>query len=493
MNFSGTFIALVPPLLAIILGITTKKVNLSLIIGIIVGVLLYSSFNPLLAIETGFEIMESRIGGNVLIIIFLIMLGMFVYLINISGASKKYGIWARKKLKSKRSSLLATFFLGILIFIDDYFNCLTVGTIMAPITDKFKVSREKLAYIIDTTAAPVCMLAPISSWAAAVSTTINDEGLNGFSIFVKSIFANYYSILSLIMVLAIIIFNFDFGKMKKYENITEIEVEDEVADDSPSKIIDLILPVVFLIVGCVFMMLVTGGIFKGNNLIQAFGSCNASLSLCCGALIALILTLILYLPRRVISFNDFLKSFEEGFKTMIPSILILSFAWTLGGICSEEYLNCGGFVKGLLSTNISNSILPMIFFLLSILLAFSTGTSWATFIILIPISISLFNNVESELLIITISSILAGSVCGDHLSPISDTTILSSTGAGCNHINHVQSQAIYGMVVALSSFIGYLFAGLFSSILLGFIISFLTLTIILTILYFIEKKTPKAI
>ena len=192
MNFSGTFIALVPPLLAIILGITTKKVNLSLIIGIIVGVLLYSSFNPLLAIETGFEIMESRIGGNVLIIIFLIMLGMFVYLINISGASKKYGIWARKKLKSKRSSLLATFFLGILIFIDDYFNCLTVGTIMAPITDKFKVSREKLAYIIDTTAAPVCMLAPISSWAAAVSTTINDEGLNGFSIFVKSIFANYY-------------------------------------------------------------------------------------------------------------------------------------------------------------------------------------------------------------------------------------------------------------------------------------------------------------
>lgn len=491
MDLSGTFWALVPPLLAIILGITTKKVNLSLIIGIVVGVLLYSSFNPINAIVTGFEIMESRVGGNALIIIFLIMLGMFVYLINISGASKKYGAWARNKLKSKRGSLIATFFLGIIIFIDDYFNCLTVGTIMSPITDKFKVSREKLAYIIDTTAAPVCMLAPISSWAAAVSTTINDEGLNGFSIFVKSIFANYYSILSLVMVLFIIIFNFDFGYMKKFENICEIEDIEDVDDDSNSKIIDLILPVVFLIISCVFMMLVTGGIFKGASISSAFSNCNASLSLCCGAFISLILTLILYLPRHVIKFNDFLKSFEEGFKTMIPSILILSFAWTLGGVCSSEYLNCGEFVKNLLSSNISIKILPMIFFLLSILLAFSTGTSWATFIILIPIAISLFNKTESELLIITIASILAGSVCGDHLSPISDTTILSSTGAGCNHINHVQTQAIYGAVVAVASLFGYLFAGLFSSILLGFIISLSILIITLLILYFISKMTPK--
>ena len=475
MNLSGTIWALIPPLVTIVIGLITKKVNLSLIIGIILGALLYCSFNPIETIITSFNVLAEKVSDNLKVIFFVILLGMFVYLLNLSGASKAYGDWARRKIKSKKQGLLITFLLGILIFVDDYFNCLTVGTVMKPVTDKCKISREKLAYIIDTTAAPICMIAPISSWAAAVSSSL-PEGceINGFNLFLKSIGANYYSLFSLLMVLCVILFSVNIGKMRKYEELKENEIEENVATidekSSKGKIIDLILPVIFLIVACIISMLYTGGLFEGNGLINSFANCDSITGLCIGTFISCIFLLALYVPRKIVTFKEYGEGLVKGFINMVPSILILCFAWTLGGICGANYLNAGEFISSFVSKyNIPISIMPMMFFLVSLLLSFSTGTSWGTFAILIPMVVAVFNNVESEMLVITVAAVLGGSVCGDHLSPISDTTILSATGAGCEMINHVNSQLPYGIIVATISFMSYLISGLTGYNLIGLI------------------------
>ena len=493
----GTIFAIIPPLVAIILGLVTKKVNISLIIGILLGILFYSNFNPIKGIENMFNLIINVVGSNMGVVLFLILLGMLVYLMNESGASKAYARWAGEKLKTKKSSLLATFFLGVLIFVDDYFNCLTVGTVMKPITDKKGVSREKLAYIIDTTAAPICMIAPVSSWAAAVASSVpTDSGINGFNLFVSSILANYYSLLSLIMVVMVIILNLDFGKMRKFEmdapyNL-DIEVEENTYDsDSRAKVIDLILPVLFLILSCIGCMLYTGGLFSGSGLLEAFMNCNAILSLCMGTFITMLFVLVLYIPRKVMTFNKYMDALIEGFKNMVPSIVILGLAWSLGSVCGSDYLNAGAYLESIVDKyNIAFGIMPLIFFILAAFFAFSTGTSWGTFVILVPMCINLFNSVESELMVITIASILGGSVCGDHLSPISDTTILSSTGAGCNHINHVQSQFFYGLFVAGFSSIGYIVAGFMENKLIGLGVSVGLLFIGLGLLkgYYIYKE-----
>ncbi len=467
MNLNGTVWALLPPLVTIVIGLVTKKVNLSLVIGIVLGALLYCTFNPIETVITSFNVMTEKVSSNLKVVFFVILLGMFVYLLNLSGASKAYGDWARRKIKKKKTGLLISFFLGILIFVDDYFNCLTVGTVMTPVTDKCKISREKLAYIIDTTAAPICMIAPISSWAAAVSSSL-PKGceINGFNLFLKSIFANYYSLFSLLMVLLVIVLNVDFKKMREYERLAEqrIDKEDEktVNDDSrKSKIYDLILPVVFLIISCILSMLYTGGLFSGNGFIDSFANCDSIMGLCMGTFFSCLFLLVLYVPRKVISLKEYGEGLVKGFINMVPSIMILCFAWTLGGICGSDYLNAGGFISNFVSNyNIPVSIMPMFFFIVSILLSFSTGTSWGTFAILIPMVVAVFNNQESEMLVITTAAVLGGAVCGDHLSPISDTTILSATGAGCPMINHVQSQLPYGICVATISFLAYVVSGL---------------------------------
>lgn len=492
MDVIGTFWALIPPIITIVLGLLTKKVNFALIVGILSGALLYTTFNPIEGTKVSFDVLIENVSGNLGVICFVILLGMFVYLLNLSGASKKYGDWARRKLKTKRSSLIVTFFLGILIFVDDYFNCLTVGTVMRPVTDKHKISREKLAYIIDTTAAPICMIAPISSWAAGVSSSLpSDSDINGFSLFLKSIPANYYSLFSLLMVFLIIILNFDFGKMKKYEEEVQNRIieEDKLENEGNGQIIDLLLPVGFLIFSCILSMLYTGGLFSGENLINAFANCDAIMGLCMGTFFSCIFLCILYVPRKVVTLKQYSEGLVEGFKNMIPSVLILCFAWSLGGICGSEYLNAGKFISDFVSNNnISLSIMPMFFFVIAIVLSFSTGTSWGTFAILIPMEIAVFSNPNAKLLIITTAAVLGGSVCGDHLSPISDTSILSSTGAGCEHINHIKSQFPYGVLVAGISFVGYIISGLTGINWIGLVSGAGLLVVVILTLKLLDRK-----
>ncbi len=466
----GTIWTLVPPLLAIGLALITKEVYLSLLAGIIIGVLFYTNFQVASAFNVTVEIMGGKIGGNINIIIFLVLLGMIVALMNKSGASRAYGNWAAKNIRSKKGALLSTTALGVLIFVDDYFNCLTVGTIMSPITDKFKISRAKLAYIIDATAAPVCILAPVSSWAAAVASSLpEDSGLDGFDLFIKSIPFNYYALLTLIMVLTIIIFNFDFGKMRKYEEvygstITGEEKEEDIGASRKGRIIDLIIPIVILIIFCIVAMLYTGGIAEGKSIRYAFADTDASLSLVMGAFLTLIVIAALYISRRVITFKEFADALPEGFKAMVPAILILTFAWTLSGICGNEYLKLGEYVSGIMANStLSDALIPAIFFVVAAGLSFATGTSWGTFAILLPIITAIFDGNPTTLFVISMSAVLAGAVCGDHCSPISDTTILSSTGAGCNHIDHVNTQLPYAMFIAAISFMCYVIAGLTGS------------------------------
>ncbi len=487
---SGTFWTVIPAVVTILLGLITKKVNLSLIVGIIVGVLMYSDFIPLVSIETLFKIMIEGIGSRLGVVIFVIMLGMFIHLMNKSGATRKYGEWAKRRLKTKRSSLLFTYLLGILIFVDDYFNCLTVGTVMRPVTDRNNISRAKLAYIIDTTAAPICMIAPISSWAAAVSSSLPESSnIDGFSLFLKTIPANYYSLLSIVMVIMMIILNFDYGTMKKHDNMNNIVIEDvEEKTEANGKVYDLILPVVFLIISCVFAMLYTGGIFDGANIIDAFKDCDAILSLCIGGFLTLIFIMLLYIPRKIVLFDDFFESISEGFKNMVPSIIILCLAWTLSDLCGESYLNIGSFVKGVINEyDIQLEFLPVIFFIFAIGLSFSTGTSWGSFAILIPMAVLILGDSNEQILVMSTAAVLSGCVCGDHLSPISDTTILSSTGADCNHLVHVQTQAPYGLTVASVSVLGYLIAGA-TNYLVGLGVSIVMLIVFLIIMKFYSFK-----
>mgnify|MGYP000501977923 CR=1 FL=1 len=454
----GTFWALLPPVIAIILALWTKEVYISLMLGIITGALFYTDFNVIKGVEITFDIMDEKIGANVDILIFLVLIGIIVALITSSGASKAYGNWATKTIKSKRGALLATSCLGALIFVDDYFNCLTVGTVMRPVTD-----RAKLAYIIDATAAPICIIAPISSWAAAVGSSLpNDSKIDGFSLFLRTIPYNMYAIFTVIFVLFIIITGIDFAKMKKYEEVDKEEKNgssEEIEVVGNGKVKDLVLPIVFLIVSCIVAMLYTGGLFKGESVVDAFANCSSSRALVLGSFFTIIFTFLLYVPRKVISFSDFCSSFTNGFKAMTPAILILCMAWTLSGVCSDDYLNIGGFVSSVVNTESAvGGLLPMLFFLISVGLAFATGTSWGTFGILIPIAIAVFGN--GNMLVICVASILSGAVCGDHISPISDTTIMASAGAQCNHVNHVSTQLPYAMTVAAVSCITYVIAGI---------------------------------
>lgn len=468
--FIGTWWALVPPLLAILLAFITKEVYSSLFIGVVVGSLLYSGFHPWNTFVNFFDIMKNSMNLNILI--FDVLLGMIIVLMAKSGGSAAYGKWAGTKIKTKRSAQLATMGLGILIFVDDYFNCLTVGSVMRPVTDTHKVSRAKLAYIIDATAAPVCIIAPISSWAAAVNSYVPaDAGISGFQLFLRTIPYNLYAILTLIMVFFICWSGFDFGQMKIHERnaakgdlfTSGGEEFDQVSEEEVNpngKVMDLVLPVAVLIVSAIGAMIYTGYLGGATDIITAFSGCDAETSLIFATMITIFFMLILYLPRKVVTFKGFMDSLVEGFKLMIPAITILIFAWSLKGV--GDAMDIAGFVGNLVGSNASASIfIPVVLFAVAIFLSFSTGTSWGTFAILVPIATAMFTGAANlEMMIISVSAVLAGAVCGDHISPISDTTVMSSAGAQSNHLNHVSTQMQYAAIVAGVCLVGYLVAAL---------------------------------
>ena len=470
-NFYATAFALLPPVIAIALALITKEVYSSLFIGILVGGLLYSNFSfegtVLHVFEDGIASVLSD-SYNVGILIFLVILGSMVCLMNKAGGSAAFGRWASENIKSRVGAQLAAILLGVLIFIDDYFNCLTVGSVMRPITDKHNVSRVKLAYLIDATAAPVCIIAPISSWAAAVSGFVEDG--QGLALFIKAIPYNFYALLTIVMMISMVVMKVEFGPMLKYER-NAIKTGDlfsgsnpyaglieEDADDSKGKVIDLVLPIIVLVVCCVIGMIYSGGFFSGTNFVDAFSNSDASIGLMLGSAFGLIFTLIFYSIRRAMSFRDMMGCIPEGFKAMVPAILILTFAWTLKSM--TDSLGAKYFVRDFVrSAQGLQMLLPVIVFVVGCLLAFATGTSWGTFGILIPIIVPVAQAVDPDLVVVSLSATLAGSVFGDHCSPISDTTILSSAGAGCNHIEHVSTQLGYACIVAFCCFVGYVVAG----------------------------------
>ncbi|MBR7111149.1 MAG: Na+/H+ antiporter NhaC family protein [Clostridia bacterium] len=461
----GSAWALLPPIIAIGLALITKEVFSSLFIGILSGAILASDFNPVMTmdnvINTG---LISAVAGTAGIFVFLVELGILVALINRAGGSAAFGEWAKTHVKTKIGATLATFVLGILIFIDDYFNCLTVGSVMRPVTDKHKISRSKFAYLIDATAAPICMIAPISSWAAAVSQYAADgQGLN---LFIAAIPFNFYSLLTLVFVISLTLLKFDFGPMRKHEINAEngnlfsgeqIKQED-YKPSSRGKIIDLVLPIIALLIASVFALVYVGGIFDGKDFITAFGDTDATVALPWGGLIALVFTVIFFAIRKTVNFDESMKAIPQGFIAMVPAILILTFATSLKNMTGE--LGAAFFVGNLMNNAASGlmSFLPAIIFLVACVLSFATGTSWGTFGILIPIVTAMFAP-DNPLMIISMSACLAGAVCGDHCSPISDTTIMSSAGAECEHLNHVSTQIPYAIFVAIISFVCYVIAG----------------------------------
>ena len=475
MEVYATAWALVPPIVAIALALLTKEVYSSLFIGILAGGFLYSGMNFEKAMNHIFEdgiIAVLSDESNVGIIIFLVILGIMVCLMNRAGGSAAFGQFAAGKIKGRVGAQLTTVFLGVLIFIDDYFNCLTVGSVMRPVTDKFKVSRAKLAYLIDSTAAPICIIAPISSWAAAVTGFV--EGEDGFTLFLKAIPYNFYALLTLVMMVGLIILKIDFGSMKKHEKNAvngdlfttsgrSYESVEEAIVNPKGTVADLIIPILALITCCVIGMLYTGGFFDGVDFITAFSESDADLGLTYGSFFGLIITIVLYKIRGVLSFKECMDCVPEGFKSMVSAILILTFAWTLKAM--TDSLGADVYVAGLVTSGAEKllNFLPAIIFLVGCFLAFATGTSWGTFGILIPIVVAVFQNTNPELMIISISACMAGAVCGDHCSPISDTTIMASAGAQCEHVNHVTTQLPYALTVAAISFVTYLVAGFVQS------------------------------
>lgn len=511
----GTLWSLFPPVIAIGLALITKEVYSSLFVGILSGGIIYAA-----ASGTGFEgtfkavVQDGLITNlsnayNVGILVFLVVLGIIVVLMNKAGGSRAYGEWAAAHIKSRRGVALSTFFLGVLIFVDDYFNCLTVGSVMRPITDKHNISRSKLAYLIDSTAAPICIIAPISSWAAAVSGTV--EGVNGISLFINTIPYNLYAFLTILMVIFISVSDTDYGPMKIHEDnakngdIFTTKNNTYEQDAQPvterGKVIDLILPVAVLIVFCVVGMIYTGGFFSGTDFVTAFANCDAAYGLSLGSISALIVIIAYYMLRRVLKFNECMDSIAAGFKQMVPAILILTFAWTLKTM--TNHLEAGAFVSGVVQSATALSVLlPVILFVVAIGLAFATGTSWGTFGILIPIVTSVFEaelaNVSQtgeipSMVIICISACLAGAVCGDHCSPISDTTIMASTGAQCDHVNHVSTQLPYALTVAAVCVVGYLLSGFVHNvfIVLGFSLV-LMLAVLFAIRFFVKRKESRS-
>lgn len=490
----GTFWALIPPIIAIVLALITKEVYSSLFVGILIGGLFYADFNPEGTILHIFEdgmISVLSSASNVGILIFLVILGTLVCLMNKAGGSAAFGYFASKKIKTRVGAQLATVALGVLIFVDDYFNCLTVGSVMKPITDKHKVSKEKLAYLIDATAAPICIIAPISSWAAAVTSSVDRS--DGFTLFIQAIPFNFYAILTIFMMIATTLMKVDFGFMREKEleaiAAAKVEEKESVMSGKKGKVIDLVVPVISLIICCIIAMIYTGGFFSGVDFITAFADCSASLSLVLGSFVALIITLIFYMVRKVLNIRECMECLPEGFKAMVPAILILTFAWTLNAMTSA--LGADIYVAGMVKEYAQNflAILPAIIFLVACILAFATGTSWGTFGILIPIVVEAFAGLDYQLMVISISACMAGAVCGDHCSPISDTTIMASAGAECDHVNHVSTQLPYAILVAVVSFIVYILAGFCKSAWICLPVGFgLMLSVLFVIKYIYRNK-----
>ena len=494
----ATFWALIPPVVAIVLALITKEVYSSLFVGILVGGLFYSGFS---FEGTIVHIFEDGIIGvlsdsyNVGILVFLIILGAIVCLMNKAGGSAAFGRWASDHIKTRTGAQLTTVALGVLIFIDDYFNCLTVGSVMRPVTDKHNISRAKLAYLIDATAAPICIIAPISSWAAAVTGFV--EGEDGLSLFISAIPYNFYALLTIVMMLTIAVLNIDFGSMKIHEDNAKkgdlFTTPDrpygeatELEDTGKGTVKDLLIPIIALIICCVIGMIYTGGFFEGADFVTAFSNSDASVGLAIGSAFALVITILLYVSRRVLGFKECMDCIPEGFKAMVPAIMILTFAWTLKSM--TDSLGAAEFVAALIKGSAAGivNLLPAIIFVVGCLLAFATGTSWGTFGILIPIVVDAFQATNPTLMTIAISACMAGAVCGDHCSPISDTTIMASAGAQCNHVNHVSTQLPYAVSVAAISFITYIVAGFVQSAWIS-----LPVGVVLTLGYllFIKKRT----
>ena len=495
------WLSLLPPIIAIVLALITKEVYSSLILGILAGGVIYAGFNfegiMNHVVQDGF-IGNLADSWNIGIIIFLVILGALVAMMNKAGGSAAFGRWAVKHIKSRIGAQLATIALGVLIFIDDYFNCLTVGSVMRPVTDSHKVSRAKLAYLIDATAAPVCIIAPISSWAAAVAGFAKDAGASsGISLFVRAIPFNFYAILTIVMMLFLAIAKFDYGPMKKHEiNATENgdifttgtkQAVEEMKVNPKGRVIDLILPVVVLIASCVVGMIYTGGFFSGASFIDAFSDSDASVGLALGGAFTLVVTVIYFICRRVLKFKDIMESLPDGFKAMVPAILILACAWTLNSMTGS--LGAKIFISQMIggSAGSLQAFLPAIIFAIAVGLSFATGTSWGTFGILIPIVLSVFSAGE-PITIVAVSACMAGAVCGDHCSPISDTTIMASAGAQCDHINHVSTQLPYALTVAGVSFVSYILAGFVSNWL---IVLPIAIVLMLGTLFVIKLATAK--
>ena len=502
----ATFWSLVPPIVAIALALITKEVYSSLFVGILIGGLLYAGGNPegtvLHVFSDGIVSVLSN-SYNVGILIFLVILGSIVAMMNKAGGSAAFGRWASSKIKTPAGAQLATIALGVLIFIDDYFNCLTVGSVMRPVTDKQNVSRAKLAYLIDATAAPVCIIAPISSWAAAVAGFV--EGEDGFSLFIRAIPYNYYALLTIVMMVGMVLMHEEYGPMALHEanarkgdlfttgnHPYEAMDEEAAAAGDNGHVMDLVIPIFSLIICCVIGMIYTGGFFEGADFVTAFSQSDASVGLALGGFFGLVITVVLYMIRRVMKFRDLMACLPEGFKAMVPAILILTFAWSLKAMTdslgAKEYV--AALVKASAGTFVS--LLPAIIFLVGCFLAFATGTSWGTFGILIPIVVDAFSATDPQLMIIAISACMAGAVCGDHCSPISDTTIMASAGAQCEHVNHVSTQLPYAITAAAVSCVSYIVAGYVRNVVISLIVAIALMLATLSVIKMTAVKSRKS-
>ena len=496
----ATIWALLPPLVAIVLALITKEVYSSLFVGIVVGALIYSGFKfegTVTQIFEGGIIKVLSDSYNVGILIFLVILGSVVCMMNKAGGSAAFGRWASKKIHTRVGAELAAIILGVLIFIDDYFNCLTVGSVMRPVTDRHHVSRAKFAYLIDATAAPVCIIAPISSWAAAVSGFV--EGQDGLAIFVRTIPYNFYAILTIVMMVGMVLMKTEFGAMRTHEinalngdlyTTSARPYENATDDETPNprgKVIDLVIPIVVLVICCVISMIYTGGFFSGTDFVTAFSQSDASTGLAMGSAFGLVFAIIFYMIRRVINFRDCMGCIPEGFKAMVPAIMILTFAWTLKAM--TDSLGAAVFVEEAMRSVAGGIevILPAIIFLVGCGLAFATGTSWGTFGILIPIVVAVFEKSSPEMMIISMSACMAGAVCGDHCSPISDTTIMASAGAQCDHVTHVSTQLPYAILAAAVSFVTYIVAGFVKTAWIALPVG---IVLMLIVLFVIKMRNP---
>lgn len=502
----ATFWSLVPPIVAIALALITKEVYSSLFVGILIGGLLYAGGNPegtVLHVFSDGIVSVLSDPDNVGILIFLVILGSIVAMMNKAGGSAAFGRWASSKIKTPAGAQLATIALGVLIFIDDYFNCLTVGSVMRPVTDKQNVSRAKLAYLIDATAAPVCIIAPISSWAAAVAGFV--EGEDGFSLFIRAIPYNYYALLTIVMMVGMVLMHEEYGPMALHEanarkgdlfttgnHPYEAMDEEAAAAGDNGHVMDLVIPIFSLIICCVIGMIYTGGFFEGADFVTAFSQSDASVGLALGGFFGMVITVVLYMIRRVMKFRDLMACLPEGFKAMVPAILILTFAWSLKAMTdslgAKEYV--AALVKASAGTFVS--LLPAIIFLVGCFLAFATGTSWGTFGILIPIVVDAFSATDPQLMIIAISACMAGAVCGDHCSPISDTTIMASAGAQCEHVNHVSTQLPYAITAAAVSCVSYIVAGYVRNVVISLIVAIALMLATLSVIKMTAAKSRKS-